>query len=87
MRDDMQGGVLATLITAPVRVVCCGDSGVLLTATAAAVGGWFTGLGGLATILVAAIGALTVRSIRRARTVCALPDTDNETGKPAIHGT
>ena len=87
MRDDLQGGLLATLIATPIVVICCGGGGVLLAATAAAVGGWFTGLGSLATILVAAVAALTMRSIRRARTECALPDTDNEPGKAEIHGT
>ena len=32
MRDDMQGGVLATLIAAPVMIVCCGGGSVALTA-------------------------------------------------------
>ena len=87
MRDDLQGGLLATVVATPIVVICCGGGGVLLAATAAAVGGRFTGPGGMATILAAAIAALTMRSIRRARTGCALPDADNEPGKPAIHGT
>lgn len=87
MRDDLQGGLLATVVVTPIVVICCGGGGVLLTATAAAAGGWFTGPGGLATILVAAIAALTMRSIRRARTECALPDADNELGKAGIHAT
>ena len=87
MRDDLQGGLLATVVAAPIIMVCCGGGGLLLAATAAAVGGWFTGLGGLVTILVVAIAALTMRSIRRARAGCALPDPDNEPGKPKIRGT
>lgn len=87
MRDDLQGGLLATLVAAPIVVVCCGGGGVLLAAIAAAVGGWFNGLGGLATILVVAIAALTMRSIRRTRTACALPDTYNEPEKPETHAT
>ncbi len=87
MRDDLQGGLLATLIAAPLLVICCGGGGVLLAATAVALGGWFTGLGSLGAILVTAIAALTIRSIRWARTACVLPDTDNETEKPAFHGT
>lgn len=77
---------MATLVAAPIVVVCCGG-GVLLTAAATVVSGWFTGPGGLATILVVAIIALTMRSILRARTECALPDADNEPGKAEIHGT
>ncbi len=87
MRDDLQGGLLVTLVAAPIVVICGGGGGVLLAATAAAVGGWFTGLGELATILMVAIAVLSMRSIRRARTECALPDADNEPGKAEIHGT
>ena len=32
MRDDLQGGVLATLIAAPVMIVCGGVGSVALTA-------------------------------------------------------
>ena len=28
MRDDIQGGVLATLIAAPLMIVCCGGGGI-----------------------------------------------------------
>ena len=64
MRDDMQGGILATLIAAPVMIVCCGVGPVALTAITGAAGGW---IGGVATTSVTAIAALTWRSLRRAR--------------------
>ena len=77
MRDDMQGGVLATLIAAPVMVVCCSGGGVALTAITGAVSGWISGVGGVAIMSVAAVSALTWRSLRRARSVCCAPDANS----------
>ena len=67
MRDGLQGGVLATLIAAPVMIVCCGVGPVALTAITGAVGGWIGGVGGLATMSVATVAALTWHSLRRTR--------------------
>jgi len=86
MHDDLQGGLLATLVAAPIVVACYGGA-VLLAAAAVVVGGGFTGLGGLDTMLVVAVAALTMLSMGRAGMACALPDIDNEPGKPEIHGT
>lgn len=52
MRDDIQGGVLATLIAAPLLIVCCGG-GVALAAILGAIGGWIGGVGGLIVVLTA----------------------------------
>lgn len=65
MRDDLQGGVLATAVAAPVVIVCCGGGGVVWAAITGAVGGWAFGFGGLATVLVAALAALTVYAVWR----------------------
>ncbi len=62
MRDDIQGGVLATLIAAPLMIICCGGSGLAVAAIMGAVGGWIGGAGGLAAVLVAAVTALVWRS-------------------------
>lgn len=67
MRDDHMGGLLAFVIAAPIMVICCGGGGVILAAILGGIGGWLTGLGGIATI-VAALGAILVwREIRRSR--------------------
>lgn len=78
MRDDIQGGVLATLIAAPVMIVCCGGGGLALTANMGAVGGWIGGAGGLAAVLVAVVAALIWRSRRRAQAGCCEPGTVSE---------
>lgn len=67
MRDDLKGGLLATVVAAPVVMVCCGSGGLVLAALTGALGGWLGSGGGILTVLLASIGALTVRSIRRAR--------------------
>ena len=75
MRDDIQGGVLATLIAAPFMIICCGGGCVALAAITGAVGGWIGGASGLAAVLVAAVAALIWRSRRRARAGCCEPGT------------
>ncbi|MEF2552274.1 hypothetical protein VQ042_13005 [Aurantimonas sp. A2-1-M11] len=85
MRDDLMGGALATAVAAPAVIVCCGGGGVLLAGLTGAVGGWLSGLGGIAALVVAAGAALTWRSLRR-RTgddACCIDAADaNET----VHG-
>lgn len=78
MRDDIQGGVLATLIAAPLMIVCCGGGGIALAAIMGAVGGWVSGAGGLAAVLVAAVAALAWRSRQRARARCCEPGIPSE---------
>ena len=78
MRDDLQGGLLATLIAAPLMIVCCGGGSVALTAITGAVGGWIGGFGGLGLLLAAAVAALTWRSRRRARANCCETDAASE---------
>ncbi|WP_426037811.1 hypothetical protein [Cypionkella sp. TWP1-2-1b2] len=78
MRDDIQGGVLATLIAALVMIVCCAGGGVALTAITGAVGRWIGGGGGVAIMSVAAVAALTWRSLRRARSSCGAPDANSD---------
>lgn len=74
MRDDLMGGLLATEVAAPFFILCCGGGGVVLTVIVGAVGGWLSGIGGIATLLAAAIAALTWRSLRRRSPArCALP--------------
>ena len=80
MRDDLQGGVLATLIAAPVMIVCCGVGSVALTAITGAVGGWIGGVGGEATMSVAAVVALTWRSLRRRRSNWSAPKAHSDVG-------
>lgn len=65
MRDDLMGGMLATTVAAPVVVVCCGGGGVLLAGLSGAIGGWLSGLGGIAALIVAAGAALAWLSLRR----------------------
>ena len=65
VRDDLMGGVLATAVAAPVVIVCCGGGGILLAGVTGAVGGWSSGLGGIAALVVAATVALAWRSLRR----------------------
>ena len=74
MRDDLMGGLLATAVAAPLLILCCGGGGVVLPAILGAVSGWMSGIGGIATLLVAVIAALTWRSLRRRNLErCALP--------------
>ena len=80
MRDDLQGGVLATLIAAPVMIVCCAGGGVALTAITASVGGWIGGVGGVVFISVAAVAGLTWRFLRRAQSSCCEPDAKSDAG-------
>jgi hypothetical protein len=70
MRDDIQRGVLATMIAAPLMIVCCGGGGAALTAITGAVDGLFGGFGGLAVAITAAVAALIWRGRRRARADC-----------------
>lgn len=67
MRDDIQGGMLATLIAALLMIVCCGGGGIALAGIIGAVGGWMSGAGDVVAVLVAAVAALAWRSRRRAR--------------------
>lgn len=76
MRDNIQGGVLATAVAAPLVIVCCGGGGVALTAITGAVGGFFGGFGGLAIAMIAAVAALIWRGRRSAQADCC------ETGVP-----
>lgn len=78
MRDDMQGGLLATLIAVPVVIVCCGGGGVALTAMTGAVGGRIGGVGGVVITSFAAVVALTWRSLRRAQSNCCAPDASSD---------
>lgn len=72
MRDDIQRGLLATVIAAPLVIVCCGGGGMALTAITGAVGGF----GGLAVAMTAAVAALIWRGRRRTQADCC------ETGAP-----
>lgn len=61
------GGLLAFAVAAPIMVLCCGGGGIFLTALLAGIGGWLSGLGGIA-ILTAALSVFLVwRHIRRNR--------------------
>jgi len=91
MRDDKggsdKGALFAVLIAVPAMVVCCGGGGLLLAGAAGlfgALGGWLTGLGGIATALAALGAVLLVREIRRHRAAnaegsqdetCCFPNT------------
>ena len=67
MSDHHMGGLMAVIIAAPIMIVCCGGGGFILAAIIGGVGGWLSGLGGIATV-VAALGALLfVRQFRRYR--------------------
>lgn len=67
MRDDSMGGLLAIVVAAPVVIVCCGGGGLLLAAILGGIGGWLTGLGGVATVIAASGVYLLVRALRRHR--------------------
>ena len=74
MRDDLMGGLLATVVAAPLVILCCVGGGVVPAAVVGAVGGWLSRIGGIATLLAAAIAALTWRSLcHRSPAQCALP--------------
>ena len=53
MDDKHMGGLLAFVITAPIMVICCGGGGVILAAILGGIGGWLSGLGGIATVIAA----------------------------------
>ncbi len=67
MSDRHMGGLLAFVIAAPIMLICCGGGGVILAAILGGIGGWLSGLGGIATV-IAAVGAMLVfREIKRRR--------------------
>lgn len=65
MRDNLMGGLLAFVVTAPVMVVCCGGGTALLIAVFGGLGAWLSGLGWIVVALVAALAFLVVREFRR----------------------
>ncbi|KRS13409.1 hypothetical protein [Roseovarius indicus] len=65
MDDKHMGGLLAFVIAAPIMVICCGGGGLILAAILGGIGGWLTGLGGIAAVVTAIGAALVVREIRR----------------------
>lgn len=67
MRDDYMGGLLAFIIAAPIMVICCGGGGAILAAIIGGVGGWLTGLGGVAIALTALGVFLISRQVLRHR--------------------
>lgn len=71
MDDKLMGGLLAFVLAAPVVVICCGGGGVILAAILGGIGGWLSGLGGIALGLAAIGGVLLVREIRRRRSTNA----------------
>lgn len=77
MRDDHMGGLLAFAIAAPIMVICCGGGGVILAAILGGIGGWLSGLGGIATVIAAFGTVLLVREVRRHRAA-----TEPETEQP-----
>lgn len=96
MRDDWMGGLLAFVIAAPIMVVCCGGGGVILAAILGGVGSWLTGLGGIASVVVALVAMLVWRDIKRYRarravgnnddTVCCSPDANHKSARPNSTG-
>lgn len=67
MDDKHMGGLLAFVIAAPIMVICCGGGGVILAAILGGIGGWLSGLGGIATVIAALGAMLLVWEIRRHR--------------------
>lgn len=65
MDDKHMGGLLAFIIAAPIMVICCGGGGVILSGILGGIGGWLTGLEGIAAVVAAIGAALVVREIRR----------------------
>lgn len=90
MDDKHMGGLLAFIIAALIMVICCGGGGVILAAILGGIGGWLTGLGGIAAVVAAIGAALVVREIRRSGSAgvdCAPDETCTKaraTGK-SIH--
>ena len=67
MDDKHMGGLLAFVLAAPVVVICCGGGGYVLAAILGGIGGWLSGLGGIALGLTTFGVVLIVREIRRKR--------------------
>lgn len=67
MDDRYMGGLLTFILVAPVVVVCCSGGGFVLAAILSAIGGWSSGLGGIAMGLAAIGGVLLIREFRRQR--------------------
>ena len=92
MSDRHFGGLMAIVITAPIMIVCCGGGGVILAAIFGGLGGWLSGLGGIATVVVTLGALLFVREYRRYRALrnpdkdaagcCRQPTNEYET----VHG-
>ena len=93
MNDNHMGGLLAFIIAAPIMVICCGGGGVILAAILGGIGGWLSGLGGIATVVAAFGAVLLVREVLRHRTAkadgaqdetCCLPNTKVAPGSADI---
>lgn len=71
VRDDLMGGLLATAVAAPLVIICCGGGAALLAGFAGALGGWLSGLNGIAVAVAITGAALAKRSLRRHNTSAA----------------
>jgi len=92
MSDENGGndksGLLGVLIAVPALAICCGAAGFLVAGAAgifAALGGWLTGLGGVATALAVLGAVLLVREIRRR--AAYVNDAEGETCRTSNTGT
>jgi len=83
-----KSGLLGVLIAVPTLAICCGAGGFLVAGAAgifAALGGWLTGLGGVATALAVLGAVVLVHEIRRRRSAIG-NGAPNETYQPAKTG-
>ena len=65
MSDRHMGGFMAIVIAAPIMIVCCGGGGFILAAIFGGIGGWLSGLSGIATVVAAFAVGLLIRTLRR----------------------
>ena len=68
MRDNLMGGLLAFAVAAPVLVVCCGGGTAVLAALFSGIGAWFSGINGIAVLVLAGLTSLIVRTLLRSQT-------------------
>lgn len=79
MKDSWQGGILATILIAPVMIVCCGGGAAVLTSVLAGLFGALSGMTILTAVVMAMMAYLVVAHFRRS---CRAPETQphEETG-------
>ena len=67
MRDKWMAGLTAYAVAFPIALLCCGGGALLLSASIGAIGGWFSGLSGVALLVAAGFSAVLFKELKKRR--------------------